>query len=112
MRNLKFYFEDIIQALNSIERFVQNMSYDDFVKDDKTISAVIKKFEIIGEAVRYIPIEIREKHPEIQWKDIAGMRDVLVHEYFGIDLQIVWNTIKEIIPQVKPLLISIFSDLK
>ncbi len=69
------------------------MSFELFRDDDKTTSAVIRKFEIIGEAIKHIPNDIREQYPEIPWKDIVGMRDRLIHGYFGIDYKIVWEII-------------------
>jgi uncharacterized protein with HEPN domain len=70
------------------------MSYEEFIGDKKTVNAVIRSLEVIGEAVKKIPLEIREKRPDIPWKEIAGTRDKLIHEYFGIDLQILWKTIQ------------------
>jgi hypothetical protein len=70
------------------------MSYKEFIGDKKTVNAVIRSLEVIGEAVKKIPLEIREKRPDIPWKEIAGTRDKLIHEYFGIDLQILWKTIQ------------------
>ena len=84
------------------------MSYSDFVRDDKTASAVVRKLEIVGEAVKNIPDEIKEKYPQIPWKDMAGMRNKLIHGYFGVDLKRVWRTIKEDLPKVKPEIGEIF----
>ena len=76
-------------------KFVKGMSYDEFVQDDKTVFAVVRAIEIIGEAVKNIPEEVRGSYPEIPWKDMAGMRDKLIHSYFGIRLERVWETANE-----------------
>jgi len=102
-RDYKLYLKDILDAIESIEKFVEGMNFEEFMKDDKTTSAVIRKFEIIGEATKQIPDEVRQKYPEILWKEMAGMRDKLIHFYFGIDYKLVWESIKKRIPVVKPL---------
>jgi uncharacterized protein with HEPN domain len=102
MRDYRLYLKDILSAIESVEEFVKGMDFEQFRADDKTASAVIRKFEIIGEAAKQIPDEIRQNYPKVPWKEMAGMRDKLVHVYFGIDYRLVWQTIKERLPQVKP----------
>jgi len=112
MRDISLYLRDILGAMLAIEQFVKEISLDEFKKDDKTSSAVIRKFEIIGEAAKQIPEEIRDKYPLIPWKEMAGMRDRLIHFYFGIKYDIVWHTIKDVIPQVKPAIQKILESLQ
>jgi len=84
MREYSLYLKDILEAMAAIEKFVAGMEFEDFKNDDRTSSAVIRKFEIIGEAIKHIPDEIRNKYPQIKWKQMAGMRDRLIHFYFGV----------------------------
>ena len=112
MRDISLYLQDILGAMLAIEQFIEGISLDEFKTDDKTSSAVIRKFEIIGEAAKQIPEEIRNKYPLIPWKEMAGMRDRLIHFYFGIKYELVWHTIKDIIPQVKPSIQEILKSLK
>ncbi len=89
------YLSDILESINDITQFTAGMSFADFTADKKTINAVIRSLEIIGEATKKIPDSVRGQFPEEPWKEIAGMRDKLIHEYFGVDLQVVWTTINE-----------------
>lgn len=101
MRNYSLYLEDILAAIESIEIFVKGMDLVAFQGDDKTTSAVIRKLEIIGEATKQIPNELRQKYSQVPWKEMAGMRDRLIHFYFGVDHRLVWMTIKERLPELK-----------
>ncbi|MEW6716411.1 MAG: DUF86 domain-containing protein [Chloroflexota bacterium] len=93
--------KDVLAAIESTEGFIAGMDLDAFQADDKTTSAVMRKLEVIGEAVKQVPDEIRQKHSQVPWKEMAGMRDRLIHFYFGVDYHLVWRAIKERLPQIK-----------
>jgi uncharacterized protein with HEPN domain len=101
MRDYKLYLTDILEAIHSIQNFVGEMDFEAFRADDKTVSAVIRKLEILGEASKGIPEDVRKIKPYLPWKEMAGMRDKLIHFYFGVDHQLVWTAIKKRLPQVK-----------
>ena len=106
------YLEDIIETMTDAVKFTQNMEYEEFIKDKKSAYAATRALEIIGEAVKNIPSEVRENYPPIPWKEMAGMRDKLIHEYFGVNLKRVWNTITKDIPKLKPSFEKIFKDFQ
>ncbi len=106
------YIQDILDSIQDIENFIQEMSYNDFKDDRKTINAVVRSIEIIGEASKKIPKSLRNSRQEIPWKKIAGMRDKLTHAYFGIDLEIIWKVASEEIKQIKPGILKIQDSLQ
>ncbi len=106
------YIEDIVEAMDDAVSFVEGMRYDDFVKDRKTIYAVIRAIEIIGEAAKKIPDWVKNRYQGIPWKEMVGMRDKLIHEYFGVNLRAVWDTVKQDIPNLRPSFDKILKDFK
>lgn len=96
-RNAKLYLNDILVSIELIREYTASLSFEEFSRDRKTIDAVIRNFEIIGEAVKNIPQEIKSKY-DYNWKDVVGLRDVLSHGYFGVSVKIVWDIIKNELP--------------
>lgn len=94
-RLLQDYLNDILESISDIKEFTKELTFDSFAQDRKTIKAVIRSLEVIGESAGKIPNDIRERFTGIAWEEIIGMRNKLVHEYFGVDLEIVWQTIEE-----------------
>lgn len=92
-REIRDYLNDILESISDLRAFTEGLDFDDFCADRKTVNACIRSLEVIGEATKKIPEAIRKKRPELPWRAIAGMRDKLIHEYFGVDLQIIWQTI-------------------
>ena len=97
-RTPKLLLEDIIESAEKILQYTKGISFEEFSKDNKTVDAVIRNFEIIGEASNLLPDEIKEKYSEIDWHRIRGFRNRIVHDYFGVDLQIIWKIIFDQIP--------------
>ena len=100
-RSIELYLTDIKEAIDKIEKYVRQMTFTDFEQDSKTVDAVTRNIEVIGEAAKHIPAEVQLKHMEIPWKQIVGSRSKAIHEYFGIDLEILWKTVTEDIPKLK-----------
>jgi len=110
-RDYRDYLKDIFDSVEDIESFTENMTFEDFAKDRKTINAVTRSIEVIGEAAKKIPKFIRDRYPSIPWKKMTGMRDKMIHEYFAIEISILWRTIKEDIPPIKPLIQEVLKSL-
>jgi hypothetical protein len=111
-RDIFLYINDIYSSCNKILKYTERYSPIKLKKDEKTIDAVARNLEIIGEAVKSLPPEFRKKYPNIPWKEITGMRNKVVHEYFGIDQEILWATIQKDIPTLKKEISKIRKDFK
>ena len=94
-RDFSLYCADILDSGSAIYEFVKDLSFEQFCIDRKTYSAVIREFEIIGEAVGKLPDELKQRRPDVEWQDIKDFRNLLIHEYFGVDLEIVWKIIQD-----------------
>ncbi len=101
------YLADIHEASENISHFIEGMTWAQFAQDQKTIYAVVRAFEIIGEAAKKVPPSVRKRHGKVPWKQMAGMRDKLIHEYFGVNYQVLWKTAQEDIPPVRRLIAKV-----
>ncbi|MHC4871745.1 MAG: HepT-like ribonuclease domain-containing protein [Planctomycetota bacterium] len=112
MRDSGDYISDLLEAISDIEEFTGGMDFECFSKDKKTINAVIRSLEVLGEASRNISDEIKEKYPDVPWRQMRAMRNKLSHEYFGIDIEIVWAVIDEELPALLPQVEAIKEDFQ
>ncbi len=99
-RDSRVYLEDMLAAAEKIDAYVSGMAREDLKTDSKTLDAVVRNLEVIGEAAKNIPDATRQAHPEIAWRKMVGLRDILIHEYFGVDLEIVWDIVQHKLPEL------------
>jgi uncharacterized protein with HEPN domain len=111
-RGHRLYLEDIVASIEKIENYIANSTFEDFVIDEMKLDAVVRNLEIIGEASRNIPIEIKEKYPDIEWRKIGDFRNILAHEYFGVDHEILWDIITNKLTSLQSRIQSILSEEK
>lgn len=109
-RDYRDFLEDILSSIDETQSFTEGVSFTDFTADRKTVNAVLRSLEVIGEAAKNLPDGVRSRAPEVPWKYMAGMRDKLAHEYFGVDLRIVWTVVKEELPDLRPKIEKLAND--
>ena len=100
-RDYDVYLEDILGAIEKVARFTAGMSCEQFAEDAKTFDAVVRNLEIIGEAAKRLPEEIRSQSPQIEWRKVAGLRDILIHKYSAIDVDIIWDVVQNKLPTLR-----------
>jgi len=109
-RDLRDYLQDMLDTIDIAQQFVADMTFADFQADQKTVFAAIRAIEVIGEAAKNIPLPIREQYPEMPWKSITGMRDKLIHSYFGVNLEVLWDTVQQDLMQLRPVISKMLQD--
>jgi len=97
-RDYRIYLEDILEAARKVIQYTEGVSRQNFAADAKTLDAVLRNLEVIGEATKMLPAELRAQHSDVDWKRIAGLRDILIHRYFGIDIDIIWDVVQNKVP--------------
>jgi len=109
-RPIELLLNDINLAIDRIEQYIKNLSFDAFSEDQKSVDAVVRNLEIIGEAANRLPDEFKEKYSKIEWYKVVGLRHRIVHEYFGIDLEIIWQILHKDLPELKQKIMQILSE--
>jgi len=110
-RDIRDSLQDILATIDLAEQFVTGLTFTNFENDPKTVFAVIRAIEVIGEAVKNIPLSLRDQHPEIPWRGFTGMRDKLIHDYFNTDVEIIWKAVQDDVPQLKTMISRVLADL-
>ena len=109
-RDWRFRVRDILDAVRAIERYTEGMTFEEFAADARTIDAVVRNLMTIGESTRWIPEPIKDAHREVPWRTLRGVRNVVVHEYFGVDSEILWESVRSNLPPLAPKLEAILQD--
>ncbi len=109
-RDSEVYLQDILDAIDKVNGYRSGMTRDEFEADSKTVDAVLRNLEIIGEAVKGVPKSFREAHPGIEWRRIAGLRDVLIHHYYGVNMNIIWDILTNELPRLEKGVRNILSE--
>ena len=104
------YLQDILAMMEKIESFTGGMTQEEFLEDDMAHFAVIRAMEVMGEAAKNVPLEVREKYPAVPWRKMAGLRDKVIHGYFGVDLFIIWESATKTIPSYKPVVLEMLRE--
>ena len=110
-RDTRDYLQDILTTIEMAEQFIANMTFDEFQNDPKTIFAVTRAIEVIGEAAKQIPLTLREQYPAIPWKGVTGMRDKLIHAYFGVKSDVLWDTTQQDLKHLEPVIQAMLQSL-
>lgn len=111
MRRDLLFLKDIINAMNKIFNYIEKMTKEDFKKDERTVDAVLRNIEIIGEAANKLSKEIYEENENVSWGRMIGLRNIVIHEYFGVDLNIIWQVITVNLPETKPKIEKILKEI-
>ncbi len=111
-REIIDFIADILEAIDDLEEFTEGLTFDEFKQDKRTMYAVTRAIEIMGEAVKNVPADTRTVYPRVPWKQIAGMRDKLIHSYFGVDLRTLWKAATQDAPALKNLIAKVQEDIK
>jgi uncharacterized protein with HEPN domain len=106
------YLRDILAYAEKAERFVEDVDFDRFMANDEKVLAVIRVLEVIGEAARQIPRSVRERYPEVPWQDMIGMRNVVIHGYFGVNTEVIWRTVHKDLPPLRGAVAKMLEDLE
>jgi len=110
-RNILVFIDDIIEAIESIEEYIEGHTFDSFQTNKMLFDAVVRNLEVIGEASKSIPDEIRDRYDDVPWQRMVGLRNILIHEYFGVNKQVIWKIVSENIPEIKPKMKRLLDEL-